>query len=68
MLDFVASEVAKFSAVHPGNKTESEGGKGLGFTISYPVEQTAAGSDSSNCAIKWKNFALNEPVITLIQP
>ncbi|XP_031385755.1 probable hexokinase-like 2 protein isoform X2 [Punica granatum] len=66
VFDFVASKVAEFVAGYPGDKTEnSKVGKGLGFTISYPVGHAATEDNSAsgrNTAIKWKSFLVDDPV------
>ncbi|KAK4764932.1 hypothetical protein SAY86_026022 [Trapa natans] len=63
VFDFVASKVAEFVAAHP---VETGVGKGLGFTVSYPMGHSAiefdSSSSSTNTAIKWKSFLVDDPV------
>ncbi|KAI4327287.1 hypothetical protein L6164_019766 [Bauhinia variegata] len=59
LVEFIAMEVAKFVGANAEYENEHPKDQKLGFTVSYPVDESAA---SSGNAIKWKNFYADDPV------
>ncbi|KAM7520344.1 hypothetical protein LguiB_019306 [Lonicera macranthoides] len=61
LFDFIVLHLAKFSSIHNESIHNSEPtpGKKLGFTVSFPAEETAT---TSGTAIKRKCFAANDKI------